>query len=189
MATMYEGIIVILEKFGFFNIFLPWMLTYALIYGLLLKSKIFGDPFDQNKPAEAKTIRTISSIIAFSIATILIGSTAVVLRIREVIPLAVLFIIIMFTLIMVLASIYLPKEKIEIGDKYIKLIALLAIIIFSLLIINIFGLLSGVSNVNLLNQYGDIIAALGYLFVFVFIVWLLVRSPSGSSTSGNQGSK
>jgi len=176
MATVYEGIISILETFGFFNIILPWMLTYTLIYGILLRTKVFGDPFSIANPNEARTARSISSVVAFSIATILIGSTSVVLRIREVLPLIILLIIIIFTLILALATIYLPTGKIE--EKYIKWIALFGIILFVLLMLSIFGLFSG-SGFSLMG-YENIIAAFGYLLVFVFVIWLLTKAPSGT---------
>jgi len=186
MVTIYEGVISILETFGFFNIILPWMLTYALIYGILLRTKIFGDPFSATNPNEARTARSISSIIAFSVATILISSTSVVLKIKEVLPLIILLIIIIFALVLVLAAIYAPKGQIE--EKYIKWVALFGVALFILLMLNIFRIFSD-SGFDSLEGYGDIIAAFGYLFVFAFIIWLLVRSPSGSSSEGSKESK
>jgi len=49
------------KAFGIFEFFLPFILMFAIFYGLLAKTKIFGDP--GSKPA-----RTINLVIALSAA-------------------------------------------------------------------------------------------------------------------------
>ncbi len=44
MASPMELIILKLKEFGFFQFILPFMLTAAVFYGLLRRSKIFGEP-------------------------------------------------------------------------------------------------------------------------------------------------
>ncbi|MEM1804833.1 MAG: hypothetical protein QXI77_02445, partial [Nanopusillaceae archaeon] len=59
-------IISILERFGFFDIILPFILIYAVIYGILAKTQILGNPFDQDI-AKAKFVRSLISLISLSI--------------------------------------------------------------------------------------------------------------------------
>lgn len=44
MATPFETVIIRLQELGMFQFFFPFMLSSAIFYGLLRKSKIFGDP-------------------------------------------------------------------------------------------------------------------------------------------------
>ncbi len=44
MATPMENVIIALSKFGAFQFLFPFILTSAVFYGLLRKSKIFGEP-------------------------------------------------------------------------------------------------------------------------------------------------
>ena len=46
MASSIETAIVKLKGLGFFEFFLPFMLTSAIFYGLLRKSQVFGKPED-----------------------------------------------------------------------------------------------------------------------------------------------
>ena len=43
MTTPLEIVLINLEKMGFFA-FLPFILTAAIFYGLLRRSKLFGEP-------------------------------------------------------------------------------------------------------------------------------------------------
>jgi hypothetical protein len=46
MASQIETVIVKLKGIGFFEFVLPFLLTAAIFYGLLRKSKVFGDPHE-----------------------------------------------------------------------------------------------------------------------------------------------
>lgn len=46
MASPFEEVILRLGDLGFFEFVLPFLLTAAIFYGLLRKSRIFGDPHD-----------------------------------------------------------------------------------------------------------------------------------------------
>ena len=43
MANPFEVLVSNLNQLGFFGFLLPWVLTFALLYGLLAKTKPFGD--------------------------------------------------------------------------------------------------------------------------------------------------
>lgn len=57
MANPFELLVGNLNQLGFFGFLLPWIFTFAVIFGLLLKSKTFGD----NK----RIIGVISLVVAF----------------------------------------------------------------------------------------------------------------------------
>jgi len=43
MADIFQPFIQKLVDLGFYNFFFPWIITTAIMYGLLKKSKVFGD--------------------------------------------------------------------------------------------------------------------------------------------------
>lgn len=60
MSNIFQ---VIAEKFGelgFYNFFLPWLITLAVIWGLLKKSKLFDSP-------------SVSAVISLSVSTLVWG--------------------------------------------------------------------------------------------------------------------
>lgn len=61
MATI-ENVIANLDNAGIFQFFLPFIILFAVMYGMLNKMKIFGDP------KEDKGVNRINSIISFAAA-------------------------------------------------------------------------------------------------------------------------
>ncbi len=57
MANPFEALVTNLNALGFFGFLLPWIFTFAVLFGLLLKSKAFSE----NK----RIIGVISLVVAF----------------------------------------------------------------------------------------------------------------------------
>ena len=65
--ALFENAISILIDMGFFNTILPFLLVYAIVYGILVRTKIFG---------EEQT--SINAVISFAIALFFIAAANVV---------------------------------------------------------------------------------------------------------------
>jgi hypothetical protein len=72
MASPFESVILRLNDLGFYQFFLPFMLTSAVFYGALRKSQIFGDP-EKNVAVNA-VISIVASLMVWS-APIILGLT------------------------------------------------------------------------------------------------------------------
>ena len=57
MASPFQTLVSNLDQLGFFGFLLPWVLTFAIFYGLLLKSKALGE--------DHKIIGVVSVVAAF----------------------------------------------------------------------------------------------------------------------------
>lgn len=90
----------LLEQFGFFQVILPVLLIYAIVYGILLKTQLFGNPQDEGKQPWVKPV---SGIVAFSIAFFVVSSTDVVTNINRLIPQSAFMIVIAVLLLMMLS--------------------------------------------------------------------------------------
>lgn len=62
MPSFFEIAILKLKAFGFFKFLLPFILTAAIIYGLLRKSQLFGEP-DKNVAVNATIAFTVSLFV------------------------------------------------------------------------------------------------------------------------------
>ena len=179
--TLYESIIRILDYFGVFNIILPFILVYAIIYGILMRSKILGDPFSQNEQ-EAKAARTIISLVSAATAFLVVGSVNVVFSIKTVIPYFILYILILFMLILTISVFYLPTGKFDEIEysKYRSKILIVAIIIFVIVTLNFFGLLSqNIGDIfSILAQYQEIVATIIIFAILIGAVYYITKSPS-----------
>ncbi|MEM1688245.1 MAG: hypothetical protein QXM04_02565 [Nanopusillaceae archaeon] len=161
-------IISILERFGFFDIILPFILIYAVIYGILAKTQILGNPFDQDI-AKAKFVRSLISLISLSIAFLTVGAINVITKLKILIPHIVLYLLSIFLLIISVAAFYLPLEKVDESEyrKYRKFILIVSIIIFSILTLSSLGII-------VIGSIEEGIVGLIQSEIFVLIVILLI---------------
>ncbi len=124
MATLAEGITV-LYKLGFYQTVFPFLLILALMYGLLSKTKPFGD---------SKAINIIISFIVAMFFTALVRSS---LFLANLLPIFTAFLVILLLVMLIFMFIGVPAENITEAIKqpagYVTLIALFVILIFVVL--------------------------------------------------------
>tara|TARA_Y100000310_G_scaffold344982_1_gene460947 strand:- start:1249 stop:1821 length:573 start_codon:yes stop_codon:yes gene_type:complete len=86
----------IIESFGFFNVILPFILVYALVYGVLIKTDLFNfkdSPQGQN----------VSNVIAMASAFFVVASTDIVNQMLGIIPQATFMLVVLLFILMIFA--------------------------------------------------------------------------------------
>jgi hypothetical protein len=145
--AFYDIFITLLNNLGFFNVILPFLLVYAVMYGILSKYKILGDPFAEGD--KGKVTRSLVSIVSAATGFFIVGSANVVLSLRTLIPYIVLFLLTVFFLILAISPFLQREEKsgeIQIGNRARMILLASAIIIFTLMVIFILGLYNYVAS-------------------------------------------
>jgi hypothetical protein len=145
--AFYDTFITLLNNLGFFNVILPFLLVYAVMYGILSKYKILGDPFAEGD--KGKVTRSLVSIVSAATGFFIVGSANVVLSLRTLIPYIVLFLLTVFFLILAISPFLQREEKsgeIQLGNKTRIILLASAIIIFTLMVIFILGLYNYISS-------------------------------------------
>ncbi|RIB35090.1 MAG: hypothetical protein BXU00_03335 [Candidatus Nanoclepta minutus] len=183
----------VLKNFGFFDIILPFILIYALIFGILAKTQILGDPFEKDNEARARFVRSIISLISLSIAFLVVGAYNVVLRIQEFIPYAILYILSVFMLLVSMSAFYLPtggQVKENEFENYRKVILVLSIIIFSILTLVSLGIISVQSiQSGLESGLNNEIIGLIIIFGFIgFVIYWITREGKKEEKGAKGGS-
>ncbi len=102
----------IFRAFGFFNVILPFILVYAIVFGVLLKTGIFGD-------AKNDTTRNVSNIVALTTGFFVISATDVVEQMMGIIPQATFMLVIVSFLLMIYAMLGLNADHGLFGEKSI----------------------------------------------------------------------
>lgn len=76
MVYIFENVMQLLTNYGFFAVLLPWLLIFAIVYGLLLKTKILGEQ------------KNIIAIVSLALAFFVVASTNIVVALQNLIPTA-----------------------------------------------------------------------------------------------------
>lgn len=178
--------IVASEKgFGIFDFFIPFIIMFAIFYGLLYKTKIFGDP------TKEKASRTISMVIALSAASYIMIFTPAGVTISGflsayfsktlVVVLALLGVLIVFYLLM---NILKPEAQWDLSK-----FGWAALLIAVVLGIGIFvssggaGIFPGISSINIGIDSGTL-AVIVVIVLTALVIWYLISGDSGGGKGG-----
>ena len=144
-ANPVDNVLNLLTAFGFFRVVLPFLLVYAIIYGVLLKTKVLGDPEND------KWTKSTSAIVALAIAFFIIGYSPVVKALATLIP-QVAFVLVTALLLLMLMSMFGINLTDNFKDATKKWTAWIIIIPLAVIMLGIVGyvtdipILTGVSG-------------------------------------------
>ncbi|MBU4502560.1 MAG: hypothetical protein KKA79_08230 [Nanoarchaeota archaeon] len=97
------GAIEFLKDFGFYDVVLPFLLVFTIVFGVLEKTKLFGT--EDKKPK-----KNINAMLAFVIALFFVASTELVAGARELLPNVVVLLITLMSFMMLVGFFYADKE-------------------------------------------------------------------------------
>ena len=184
--AFYDTFITLLNNLGFFNVILPFLLVYAVMYGILSNYKILGDPFAEGD--KGKVTRSLISIVSAATGFFIVGSANVVLSLRTLIPYIVLFLLTVFFLILAISPFLQREEKsgeIQLGSKTRIILLTAAIIIFTLMVIFILGLYNYVNSAvtsPVLSSLQPFIETIIILAIMLGIAYWAVKPERGQGS-------
>lgn len=105
----FREIVDTLVDIGFYDVFLPFILVYAVVFAILEKSKIFS-----SADTDSKQVKNVNAIIAFVFGVFVVASIQTVKFIESFVMYGVLFIVFILVVLIVLGFIF--------GEDYMKLL-------------------------------------------------------------------
>ena len=173
----------LIQQAGVFHFYLPFVLVFAIFYGLLTKSKIFGDD------ALSKRLNAIISLIA---ALYVVGFTPVGIQLISFADyIAVLFTdaaVVIVTLLVFLLILFMliPTKTKELGGWWNILIIIAALIALALFFNAGGGVIFGIiGNLGIYGISGQDIALIVLILITVFVIYWLTK---GEKEGGGKAS-
>jgi len=137
-----ENAVELLGSFGFFTVILPFILVYALVLGLLEKTKLFGDD---------SSATSVNQVIALAIGGFVITSTDIIELMMGVIPQASFLLVTVLLLMMIAALMGLNMDDGLFGIAKAPVLLFGVITLIFLMIIDA-GVEGGIPIVRQLNE-------------------------------------
>ncbi len=187
LVNPLENAINLLQDFGFFSVVLPFLLVYALVYGLLAKTAMFS-----SGPASSSS-DSVNQVVALAIGAFVITSTDVVNSMLGIIPQAAFLLVVVLLLMMVAGLVGVTSTGLFSDDgkltKYTGPIFAAVILVF-LMIIDA-GVEGGIPIIHQLNELligsqpfilqGEALSTiLGLTFVLgipIAVIWWMGKKP------------
>ena len=167
----FSFVLIKLNKLGLYDIILPFLLIFTIVFAVLEKTKILG--VDKIKDQEIAK-KNLNSIVAFVVAFLVIASTQLVAVISEVMANVTLLLILGICFMMLVGSFYGDKQFSLEDTKWVKF---LMIFMFIGVVIIFLNALDWLQFVFAIFVYWEAEWASGIIFLLVILgfMWYITK--------------
>ncbi len=175
--SLFRGTIEFLDQVGMYDVVLPFLLVFTIVFAILEKTKIFGINKVNGKEVTKKNL---NSIFAFVLSFLVIASTRIVSIINETLASVVLLLILAISFMLLVGSFYGDKEfSLENSPGWIKFFMIFMFVGVVLIFLNSLDWLAPIISF-ITKMDGEWASSLVFLLITVAFMWMITREPSKS---------
>ena len=104
MVSTLQNALTFFRDFGLFDVVLPFLLVFAIVFALLEKTRILGE--DKIKDNVVIPKRSLNSTVAFVVAMLVVATNKVVTAINIALPNVVLVVVVLVSFLMLVGMFY-----------------------------------------------------------------------------------
>lgn len=113
--TVLRGIIGFLEQIGVYDVILPFLLVFTIIFAILEKTKVLGMETIEGKKYTKKNI---NAMVAFVVSFLVVASTKLVAAINEALANIVLLLLLVVFFLLLVGSFFKEGEDVFLKGKW-----------------------------------------------------------------------
>lgn len=136
MASVLGNAIDFMQDFGFFDVILPFLLVFTIFFGILEKTRIFGEEKIGDKSYPKKNL---NSMVAFVVAFFVVAAKEVVTSLQLSLPYVALGLVVLLSFMMLAGSFMGDKTFSFEGKPWAIFLTLISFIAVVLIFLNSFG--------------------------------------------------
>ena len=185
-ASSFRGVIELLGKLGVYDVVLPFLLIFTIVFAILEKTKILGTEKVGDKETTKKNL---NSMVALAMAFLVIASTQLVAVINAVMANVVLLLILAICFLLLVGVFFGSKEFTL--EKYPGWIRFFMVLMFIGIVLIFLNALDWLKYLFAIFVYWDAQWAVTAVFLIVILIfiWYIVREPSPSASSEHKKEK
>jgi len=188
MASALQGAIEFLRDFGLFDIVLPFVFVFTIIFAVLEKTRVLGVESD-NSPK-----KNVDAMVAFVIAFLVVATNQIVNAINKILPNIVLLLVLSLSFL-ILIGIFMKTGELDLSEKHRGLYLIFVLIMFVGVIIIFLNSLEYNGNTwlaiafdYLINNFkSPVVTTVILLIVVVAALYFITKGPKPQSNPGNGG--
>jgi len=177
-VSTFRETILFMNKMGLYDVILPFLLVFTIVFAILEKTKILG--VDNN----GVTKKNINAIVSFVMSFLVIASTKLVSVINEAIANVVLILILVVCFMLLIGAMHTGEKEFSLEQfpNWLKFFMFLAFIGIVLIFLNALGWLEGLLGAAK-GANAEWVSSLIFLVIVGIIVWLISRESSPKKSS------
>jgi len=187
MVSPLAGAVQFFRDFGLFDVVLPFLLIFAIVFSILEKTRILGE----DKIAADKTMpkRSLNAIVAFVCAMLVVATNKIVSAINTALPNVVFLAVVIICFMMLIGTFYKEGEFFGAENPlkkwipgFIVFIAALIALIFldSLKTASGESWLDWILNYAFTNLSGPVVTSIIFLIVMIGAIAAIMYKPKSA---------
>lgn len=181
MASPLQNAIDFFREFGLFDIVLPFLLVFTLVFAILEKTKILGVEKDEKTPK-----KNLNAMVSFVFALIVVATNKIVTTINKALPNVVLLLVVFISFLLLIGT-FAKTEEMDFRKKHpkyyrffvtVSLIAIVLIFLESITTSTDQSWLSFAWDYVINNFEGAVVSSFIFLLVLIGAILWVVRNPN-----------
>ncbi|MBT4823678.1 hypothetical protein HN695_06525 [Candidatus Woesearchaeota archaeon] len=183
-TTTFGAVIGFLEQLGVYDIILPFLLVFTVVYAIFEKTRVFGT---EKVEGEEYPRRNLNAMVAFVIAFLVIASSQLVAIINEALANFVLLLLLIVCFLVLMGTFYSEKEEVVLKGGWRTFFSILVFIGILLIFLNAVKTTAGKSWLSYFIDYlrynfsSTAVAGIVLVIVVVLFMWFIVKDPNKST--------
>ncbi len=182
-TSTFVSVITFFDKVGLYDVVLPFILVFTIVFAILEKSKVLGTEEVSGKEVTRKNL---NAMVAFVIAFLVIASAQLVDIITTVSSQVVILLLLSVLFLLLVGSFYQESEGGYLQGGWKTFFMFIMFIGIVLIFLGAIKNASGQSWLDIFWDYvsqgqgGDAVGSIILLIIIVLLVWFVIRTPGGS---------
>lgn len=182
MVSTFRGAIEFFDKIGIYDVILPFLLVFTIVFAILEKTKVFGTEEIDGKKLTKKNL---NSITAFVIAFLVVASSKLVETITQVSSQVVILLLLSVLFLLLVGSFYSEKDlPVFLGGNWKYLFMIIMFVGILGIFLNAIKNEDGTSWLDwgwdrVVNHFDSTaVASIILVIVIILFMYFIVRNPS-----------
>lgn len=186
MVTPFRGIIEFFGEIGLYDVVLPFLLVFTIVFAILEKTKVFGTDKIEGKEYTKKNI---NAMVSFVMAFFVIASSKLVAIITEVTANVVLLLLLSVLFLLLVGSFFKEGTGVFLEGGWRIFFMIIMFVGIALIFLNALGWLDKAWGFIGKGQGGNAVGSIVLIVIIIFFMVYIVKEPKSFSTTGSTGSE
>lgn len=180
MASTFRGVIEFFARLGIYDVVLPFLLVFTVIFAIMEKTRVFG--MEKTKEGDF-TRKNLNAMVAFVVAFLVVASSRLVAIINETMANMVLLLMMSVCFLILIGSFMKEtKEGVFLKDGWAKFFTIMMFIGLVLIFMNALGWLAPTWGYLLTHYDSTVVASLLLVAGMVGFVYWIVKDPQSKKS-------
>jgi len=178
--TVLGGVVDFLGQLGVYDVLLPFLLVFTLMFAFLEKTKVLGIEVIMDKAGKEHkyTRKNLNAIVAFTTGFFVIASSQLVRIISEVMANVIILVVTSLCFMLTVGVYHTGKGEMDIGLKWKKWLFPISAIIVVLILFNSLGWIDTIYQFILSSAQTTWFATIIFLIIFIGLMFWITSSKN-----------